>query len=217
MLRRGLIFGALVSALWGADVSQHVETPTLGFVRLGDGTIRAVYGGPGSFVVGPAKLKGVVSASFSNAGGLVAYADRIDLVDAHLQFVDEQPTRGPALVSIGSDRNSGIAWVAADAALIFWTGSEFRLVHAGNLPSGRVKALARKGDTAVLTFGDQQATVSLADGNLIDCHPTPDALNDAVAERMNDEFVHLLPDRDDRTWVEGRGHRWELPAARDSQ
>ncbi len=225
---------AFVAALplCSQSTPARLSTPRLGFVRMQDGSVRAVSGGPANFVVGEPLLKNAVSASFSSSASIVAFTDRIAVFDATLTLIAEQPITDPALVGISGDADTAIAWIAKTSSAIYWTRSGFVSVELQNLPAGKVWSIRKTGHTAVLLFADQQATVSLDTGNLIDCYTIPGGTAAAIAqatgqkaddltvEQMGDRYIHVFSRADWRTWVlraPGSGDAWELPAAKDSQ
>lgn len=222
-----LAFSALALST-GSSLPLSLQTPRLGIVRMNGGAVRPVFGGAGSFVLGDVVLRGIQSASFSDAGGMVAYPDRIALLDATLTEIGAAPIRNPALVSISGDAMTAVAWVPKDSSLLYWTGTAFAVTVPQNLPDAPVIAVRRSGNQAMLLFKDQEATVSLETGNLLDCHgivnELPQRVSDATGqkpsdltiEQMSNGLIHILSRADARTWVMragAEGPAWELPAA----
>lgn len=233
-MRRFLLFITFpVAALCGQALqTPRLATPQLGAVRLADSSIHRVYGVVGNFVLGDPLLTSAHSASFSSSSGLVAFSDRILLLDRNMATLATQPIEGNAITSVTAGANTAIAWISDKSVLWFWTGSAFASVAVQNLPSGMVLSVRRTGVQATLLYADKTATVSLETGNLIDCREVSDATlasvekatgvnsPDLVIEQMNDLYVHVSSHSDNRTWViraDGLGRAWELPAAKEAK
>jgi hypothetical protein len=204
----------------------QVATPSLGLVHLQDGSVHEVLGVPGSFVLGPAVFHGTDSAAFSGTAGIIAFPDRLVLLDNTFAQVGQQAITGPAIVSVDGDADGAIAWLPRQKTLSFWTGNAFASVEPQGLPEGEVWSVRRTGLEAILLVGNQQATISLETGNLIDCHVVPETQREAIAkstgqnatdlviERMNAKYLHVSSRTGARTWVVTNESRiWELPAA----
>lgn len=233
MLRFLLTSVLAAVVLSGQPSGPSLSTPKLGAVRMPDGSVRAVFGAPGSFVLGEPILRRSVAASFSDSGGLVAFADRLVLLDSQMAVIGQQPISHSAMVGITAGPETAVAWIADASTLLFWDGESFSSVEVQNLPSGKVWSLTRSGERAVLQFEDGQATVSLETGNLIDYRVVPDGPKASIAqavgqnkadinvERMSDRYIHVSSRTDHRTWVlrgnDTQGRVWELPAAKEQQ
>ena len=230
---RLLLISMFASWVFCAEsATPRLSTPRIGEVRLSDGSIRRVVGSPGGFVLGSPLIRGALSASFSDKGGIVALANKLVILDHLVNPIGEEPVEGPAIVNVSGDPTTAIAWIAKNSTLVFWSGTSFTSVTAQGVPNGNVWAIRRSGNQAVLMVDEQQVTVSAATGNLIDCHPVPGIRPTAVAqatgqniddltiEQMSDQYLHVFSRVDARTWVvtaNGDGRLWELPSAKANQ
>ena len=61
--------------------AAQIAAPQVGFLHTDDGQVRPVRGLTASFVLGDALERGAVSASFSDAGGVILDADQVRILD----------------------------------------------------------------------------------------------------------------------------------------
>lgn len=168
MLRKLLLLPFIALIL-----QAQLQVPSVGSIRCADGSVRPVYGLPASFVLGKPLLSSAVASSFSKSGGIVATADSIKLLNAAGQFVAAFKASDPrALVDIGAEVSSAIAWLPQTLSLVFWEGSAFSEIVLSSPPSGRVTALRRDNSNAVLLVleeggGVSENVISLRSGNLV--------------------------------------------------
>lgn len=170
MLRSAFLLPLIVVLLQG-----QIHTPQAGFIRCADGTVKAVYGVPGAFVLGRPILGSVVSSSFSEQGGIVATRDAIRVLDAIGNPVAEfSSADSGALVDMETGASSAIAWLPASLSLLSWDGKAFHETQMGAPVAGQVIAVRLAQGAAVLTVLDQDAvseqTIALNSGYLLSVH-----------------------------------------------
>lgn len=167
MLRTLLLFPLLALVL-----HAEVQVPQMGSVRCADGSVRAVYGVPASFVLGKPLLLSAVSSSFSAGAGIVATRDAIQLLDPSGGPLALSPSPDPeALVDIGKDAFSAVAWLPGTSSLLYWDGNGFRRTEIPAPPAGRIVGVRRSASSAVLLVLEDGAAseheISLSSGYLL--------------------------------------------------
>ncbi len=134
----------------------QVHAPHAGVVRDADGSVRPVYGVPGSFVIGPAWSTAATAISFSDEAGLVAEAGAIRLLSASGTEIGRYATSDAApVLSVERDAKSAMAWLQQQQAIIRWNGTSFdRFVLLSGSISGQVASLRAldKNEAELLVF-----------------------------------------------------------------
>jgi len=177
-------------------VSAHsygqVNTPTIGFARYSDQTVRRVMGVQAAAVVGDAVFNSVTASSFSDKAGLLSVGGKIRLVLRNLSLVSEYDAAEPAaLLSLEGDINTAVAWLPVHHSLLYWNGKSFSAVEVVDLATNRVTSLRRDGPNAaslLLSTNDGkvlQASISLDTGNLRSLNLLPGVTAPAFAHRSD--------------------------------
>src|SRR5450755_4733743 len=119
--------GALVVLLFCAPVVfAAIVTPSAGFIRCDDGTVRAVYGIERSFVLGDPLATSADAASFSDSGGLLSVKGKILLLLANgaplakYQTGEEKP-----VLNMDGPLPSAIVWLHSSQTILHWDGVSF--------------------------------------------------------------------------------------------
>ena len=175
-------------------LSAGVRTPHIGSVRCVDGSVRQVYGLPSSFILSQPLVKAVDSASFSDAGGVIAAEGHMTLLDSAGSPVADFAVRDKAaLVNIDTDGSAAIGWLPGTHSVVYWDGKLFKQTILKNGPEGRVTSIRRRGEMAELLVLDgpalSQITVSLHSGDTVS--EAFLAGVDAPAFQMDDFIVFL--------------------------
>ncbi len=111
---------AVPICLVGSLVAQ-VTTPSIGILRSAGGTVRPVYGVQANLVLGKPMPFRADAATFSDAGGLIAFNGRIQLVSRNgsVMATHESHERAP-LLNIDGDLTTAVAYLPLQAALLHW-------------------------------------------------------------------------------------------------
>ena len=148
----------------------QVNAPRIGIARYEDGSLRDIDGFPASYVARSPRAEGVKTASFSAAGGIVVFTDRLQVWQANgtvaAELAIDEPV-GPVSASGGF-----LVFLPRSCALLYRRGQTFDRVRLTTPPIGQVLAVTVSGDNAVLLLrgADQAltaATVSLSTGELL--------------------------------------------------
>ena len=161
-----------------ATCMAQVSTPVIGVARLGDGSLRMVYGVPDNLIVDSQNLGRVQTASFSDTAALVYKDGSIDLVDRKFHPVGGYSVEDPnALLNVDGDADTAIAWLPGSATILYWNNGAFHsTVVKGLEGSFEVTSLRRSGPQAELLISDPngpvfEGTVSIETGELTSLIP----------------------------------------------
>jgi hypothetical protein len=143
-----------------------ISPPSVGMVRDSGGSVQAVNGIAGNFLLADTGISNAVSAAFSGSAGLIKTDTELLVLDAPYQIVARfDAPAGPALFAFDG---------AGAPALAYYSGTLFRF-HGGNLEpvnwSGDAVAIAlagRRSAAIVVRRGDQlwKVRLSLAGGEI---------------------------------------------------
>ena len=167
---------AILIAFGAAAVTPaQVKPPTLGIARLGDGSVRTLYGLPDNVIVDSHRLGLYEAASFSDQVGLVASAGRIQLVSTTFVALGEyESTELHPLLNADGAASSAIAWLPSSQSLLHWTGSAFAATAVNGIDRSFVATAVRVASSglAQLLLTDPnssvfEASVSLETGELV--------------------------------------------------
>jgi hypothetical protein len=224
------ILCCFAAALCAQPGTSELSTPRFGSVRWTDGTVREVFGLPGNFVMGEARLRDADALATSNAAALVATHGRLVLFDGNFEPVAESALDGTAVLGVQDDSMSAVAWVPETKALIIWNGKTLQTIATAGVPEDKIRSVSRNGLNAVLRSDSLTITVSLVTGNLVDCRADSNSFTASLSkltllrsedfsfEQMNDAWVHAWSGS--RHWavrVNGEPGMFELPAPRGAK
>lgn len=158
-----------------AVTPAQVKPPTLGIARLGDGSVRTLYGLPDNVIVDSHSIGSYDAASFSDQAGLVANSGRIQLVSTSFVALGEYESTEPhPLLNVDGAANSAIAWLPSSQSLLHWTGSAFaeRVVNGidHSFAVTAVRVASREIAQLLLTDSHSsvfEATISLETGDVV--------------------------------------------------
>ena len=105
---------------------SQIKAPRIGLVRYADSTVRAVYGLPASFVVGPASTTAVDAASFWDNGGILSSEGKLRIVTPDGAVLAEEAGSKNAIVEIDDSMSSAIAFLPESNTLVRFDGKEFQ-------------------------------------------------------------------------------------------
>lgn len=187
-----MVLPVLVLPVLAAGVLQaQVAAPRVGIIRCSDGSVRAVYGLAGNFVLANQPFATADAASFSDQAGLIAKNGTIRLVAPNGAIEGEYESHeAKPLLNVDGESTSAIAWLPAAHAILRWSGTAFRLypVAPGSV-DGRVTSIRAIGrDRAELLIlnsdgSSSRATITLSTGNLASLDPVPGAAGPAFAQQ----------------------------------
>ena len=166
-------FGIACLLQYATTCLGQVSTPVIGVARLGDGSLRILYGVPDNVIVDSQSLDRVEAASFSDAAGLVLKSGRIELLDRQFHVLGEYDTADAnALLNIDGGAETAIAWLPGSETLLHLEGSAFQPLRVQGLEhTFKITSLRRNGSTADLLLSNAngnafQGSVSLKTGEL---------------------------------------------------
>lgn len=159
-----------------ASLEAQVAIPQVGSVRCPDGSLRAVFGVPASFVLGRPIMQPVDAVSFSGDGGLVSAKGRIQLFGRSGSPVSEFETGDlAALVNIDGGLQTAIAWLPASHSILYWDGTLFLRTDVPDEIRGTVTSIRRDAENARLLVLEDKAvvelTIALTSGNTVSALP----------------------------------------------
>jgi len=179
----------MVPVLAAGLLQAQVRAPQAGVVRYTDGSVRAIYGVPGSFVVGPVWSTGATAISFSDHAGLIAEPGAIRLLSAGGMSLATYATHEPApVLGVEGSAQTAIAWLPKQEAIIRWNGSSFEVftlaqgVIAGSVLS--LRTLAKNAAELLVAQNGVAAriTISLApESTILSVDAVPGATGSAVS------------------------------------
>jgi hypothetical protein len=171
-MKHWIVFsGALLLA--PAALLAQLSVPTIGVARYADHTLRGISGLEANLLVDSQSISRADAVSFSDIGGLIASAGKIQLITLGGVVVGEFDSNESALVlNIDGALTTAIAWLPSHSAVVYWNGSSFQEARIYDI-SGTVTSvqLAGTGLVALLTNDASgnvfQVSVSLASGNVV--------------------------------------------------
>jgi hypothetical protein len=134
-----------IALLWcaAAVALAQVGTPKLGMARYADRTVHPVYGLESNLLIDDQLLSEADAISFSDAGGLIAIAGRIQLIRPDGTVLAEYDSgEAHPVLNVDGALTTAIAWLPSRGAIVHWNGAalvETELGSAG-LP-GRVTSI----------------------------------------------------------------------------
>lgn len=186
-----MVLPVLVLPVLAAGVLQaQVAAPRVGIIRCSDGSVRAVYGLAGNFVLAHQPFATADAASFSDQAGLLAKNGTIRLVAPNGVLEGEYESHeAKPLLNVDGESTSAIAWLPAAHAILRWSGTAFRLfpVAPGTI-TGQVtsiRAIAQDRAELLELNSDRsslRATITLSSGNLTSLDAVPGATGPAFAQ-----------------------------------
>lgn len=171
-------FGIACLLSTAAACLGQVSTPVMGVARLGDGSLRILYGVPDNVMVDSESLGRFDAASFSDKAGLVSKHGSIQLIDRQFRSLGEYDTADLNVVlNIDGGAATAIAWLPGSEVLLHWDGSAFHGTRVTGLQEPfKVTSLRRNGSKADLLLSDAnegvfQASISIKTGELSSLAP----------------------------------------------
>jgi hypothetical protein len=171
--------GIVLSLVAAQFVQAGVGAPQLGLVRYPSGSVRAVLGVPGSFVIGPELFQNIDALSFSGKAGLIASSGVLKLIGSDGKTIaDFDSHETTAVLSTTAGLDSALAWLPQSQSLVFWDGKELSATKvAGTIP-GRVTWVFRNGSEATLLAVQSddavvQTQVALPSGDIKNIETAP--------------------------------------------
>src|ERR1700685_349139 len=179
-MKLSILFSIALLICPAALVAQ-LSVPKVGVARYADRTVRGINGLDSNMLAGNQVLYSADAISFSDAGGLVSIAGRIQLITAQASVTGEYTSNESSpVLNIDGDLTTASAWLPSRSLLVYWNGQSFAQTSVNNadLP-GKVTALQAVGGTvAKLLLSDAsgnvwQASVSLVTGNVTSVNLLP--------------------------------------------
>lgn len=198
-------------------LQAQVHAPQAGVVRYTDGSVRTVYGVPGSFVVGPIWSADAIAISFSDQAGLIAEPGAIRLLSAAGAEIGKYTTRESApVLSVEGSAQTAIVWLPEQEAILRWNGTSFeRFTLAQGAIPGPVVSLSALGKNEAELLISQNGTaaritISLGEESTI---LSVDAVPGVSGSVLSFGPLLLLRDEDGITLESPNGlrHVWALP------
>ena len=161
--------------------TAQVNAPSIGIARLGDATVRTLYGLPANVVVDSHVLGEFDAASFSDHAGLLSKNGHILLVRPNFAAVGEYASNEPQpLLNVDGGTDSAIAWLPGTGSLLHWSSGAFVLTTVNGLDrsltvtSVWVQTPNSAGLLLADTYGSVfEAAVDLNSGNLSSLRALP--------------------------------------------
>jgi hypothetical protein len=173
-----MCFGVACLLSTAAICLPQVSAPLIGVARLGDGTLRILYGVPDNIIVDSHSLGRYASASFSDQAGLVYTGGSIELLNRQFQLLGEyNTTDANALLNTDSGAETALAWLPGSGELLHWDGTAFQATPIRGLADAfKVTSLRRNGSNAELLVSDPngavlEGSVSIETGELTSLTP----------------------------------------------
>ena len=143
--------------------------------RYADHTVRGINGLEANLLVNSQTFASAEAASFSDAGGLVATAGRIQLVTLQGTVAGEFNSSEPSpVLNIDGALTTAIAWLPSRGLLIYWNGTSFSQtqINGAAIPGEVTSVQAVSSSVARLLANDSrgnvfQLNVSLETGNVV--------------------------------------------------
>ncbi|MBV9759321.1 MAG: hypothetical protein JO340_02045 [Acidobacteriaceae bacterium] len=177
-----------------AALVAQLSTPKIGMVRYADHMVRGVNGLESNMLLGDRALLDADTASFSDFGGLVSIAGRIQLLNSQATLVGEYQSNEPSpVLNMDGALSTAIAWLPSHSLLVYWNGAAFleAQLPAAELP-GQVTSLQLVGPTLarmLLTDADggvSEASISLPTGRVLSSDALPGVVGPAF---LQDGFI----------------------------
>jgi hypothetical protein len=189
----------------------QVGIPHIGLVRYADGSVWAVNGLKANFVLGKRLMSGVTAASFSDAGGLVAFPGEVDLIRLDGSVVGSYKTdEGQPVLDISGGLATARIYLLSTRTMLHWNGSSFGIADGET-----VEPVFHQKTFALFSDGEK-LEVQEADGTV---RTLPISGADVKMERMADDWVHISSAAAHRDWALLLNDREmqlsELPAPRE--
>ncbi len=195
-------------------LQAQVHAPQAGVVRYADRSVRAVYGVPGSFVVGAVWSSSATAISFSDQAGFIAEPGVIRLISTEGIEIGKYITSEPApVLSVEGSAQTAIAWLPEQEAIVRWNGTSFErfTLAQGALPGPVVslRLLAKNlAELLVLQNGTvARVTISLGQESTI---LSVDAVPGANGSALSFGSLLLLYDKDGLTLESPNGFRHDF-------
>src|SRR6266404_690954 len=137
-----------VLSAWG---QSGITAPSLGFVRDPQGSLRAVTGLAGNFLLSDSCADGIDSVAFSGTSGFLKTGSRLDVLERQGEsiFSVDVPD-GPVLFAFSSRGGPALVFLASSATLLRWTGDALEPVPLDAVRiGGTVLAVADPGTMVV--------------------------------------------------------------------
>jgi hypothetical protein len=156
-----------IALLWFAAPGIYAQVsepgaPKPGMARYSDRTVHSIYGLESNLLVNHQLLSEADAISFSDAGGLVSIAGRIQLLNSSGAVVGEYDSaeRSPVL-NIDGDLTTAVAWLPSRSSIAHWNGQSFVTaeVASGGLPGKVTSVQILNGTTAKLLASDAAGNV----------------------------------------------------------
>jgi hypothetical protein len=172
-----LRFVCSIALLAGLAVACYAEVsvPKLGLARYADRTVHPVYGLEANLLVDAELLSSADAISFSDKGGLVSIAGRIQLLTVDGAPVGQYDSREQSpVLNIDNDFTTAIAWLPSQGLIVHWNGQAFVAteIAPADLP-GKVTSIQVTGTTSAKLLASDgggnvfAVSVSLATGNIV--------------------------------------------------
>jgi len=157
-----------------AALVAQLSVPRIGMARYADHTVRGINGLESNLLVDSQGLSNADVVSFSDLGGLVSTAGRIQLVTIQGVVVGEfTANEASPVLNVDGDLTTAIGWLPSRSLLIYWNGTSFVEVpvNRADLPGEVMSVRAVSSTSASLLANDArgnvfQANVSLPAGNV---------------------------------------------------
>ena len=171
-------FGIACLLSTAAACLGQVSTPVMGVARLGDGSLRILYGVQDNVIVDSQSLGLVEAASFSDRAALVSKHGSIELIDRQFHAIGEYDSADPnVLLNVDGGVDTAIAWLPSSKLLLYWDGTAFQATRVNGLQEPlTVTSVRRKASNADLLLSNAngsifQASVSLKTGDVTSLAP----------------------------------------------
>lgn len=159
-----------IALLWAAACAQaQVSTPKLGVARYSDHTVHPVYGLESNVLVNDQLLSEADASSFSDSGGLISIAGRIQLLYANGTAVGQYDSSEQSpILNIDGGLTTAVAWLPVHSSLVYWSGSAFIVAElaAGDLPGKITSVQLASPTTAKLLATDASGNVFTVNASL---------------------------------------------------
>lgn len=170
-----------IALLCPAALVAQVSVPKVGMARYADHTVRGINGLESNLLVDSQGLSNADSISFSDTGGLVSAAGRIQLLTIQGVTVGEYTSNESSpVLNMDGGVTTAIGWLPSRSLLIYWNGSSFTEVpvNSAELPGEVTSVRAASATSATLLTSDAhgnvfQASVALPAGNITSVNQLP--------------------------------------------
>ncbi len=169
-----IVFSIALLVCPAALVAQ-LSVPAVGVARYTDRTVHGINGLEANLLVDSQMLAGADAASFSDSGGLISSAGRIQLVTLQGIVVGHFNANEPSpVLNMDGGLTTAIAWLPSRHLLIHWNGQSFAetQVNGAELPGEITSVEALSSSLARLLGNDTggnvfQVNVSLGTGTVV--------------------------------------------------